>query len=556
MSIRTVKKSRIWFCGSFVILSLLALFYNAISLENGIYDYFNFSSIYNNTKHSYNSTTNEVQIENVTDNNVHNLNQPESDKISKPWPPLNLNIESIIFKEWKEQNISTSLPINYTFDPLIFSKVEYINDIAKHYKTCVNISQKYSYPIGIPSNLSSSKLGKHWKVYDQLCLVHTPGLFDHDQMYGHSNINPFDNQYYNIDRWFPKTFGTNPTKCWQNTIINYLCDVEINNCNILKPITKNINGRNMSVIHMAITIVGVLAGQVASHFQAFIPQQWALIYELLNNLNNKYFYDITIITHLDGISNRYPSNYNFKGYFWSKFKLSWTKTNVFNDYINISFAGTFVRMNSCNKPIHNVFYSPFMVQTFFVNTNDKYSKDDDDTYMIIPKYAMFSIKDKLCNLNINRNIVLYLDRGGINNKRGIDNNQYLINNLTQFIKERQNILNYTFQIFHHSRYRLQDENIFCQAAIIIGPHGGAFSNLNSAQPGTYVIEFIDFWHKEGRDRSMHLRGFVPANGLNYVFYTPQHFDFNVGSMYVDIHSVLQLMSVVYHKIQQNGLISL
>ena len=84
-------------------------------------------------------------------------------------------------------------------------------------------------------------------------------------------------------------------------------------------------------------------------------------------------------------------------------------------------------------------------------------------------------------------------------------------------------------------------------------HGGVFQNINSAQPGTYIVEFIDFWIDQRNINNQPMRScyyaLSQANGLNYYYIKPKNFDFLNGSMYIDTNALMQIINQIYHKIQ-------
>eukprot|EP01084_Bolivina_argentea_P247787 414523_1 len=458
------------------------------------------------------------------------LSTTKSYTFSKPWSTLKLNIE-LILKDWANNNISTSLPTNYTFLPSKFSKRSTIKTIKNHYKMCVNItSNPWSDPIGIPSNILSTNLFKPYnKEVNELCLIYAPGFYHRLLFSGQINIIEYEH-YITIHSDY---FGHQSDKCFKKeyVTIHYLC-------------TDCDQYSNNFIINLAIPLFAPLVGKVASHFEIFIPNMWSII--------------------LDGIIGT-NSIKNFKAYFWHIFGLSWNKVNIYNKYINITFIH--VQDYSARKtkkcPQNDVYFSPFLIQSYFIRKPYINIPNNASIWSgAMPRNTLYNIKHFLTDLNVNRNVVLYLSRGDNNTRaRGVDNNEEVIERLKQFVNEKQSVLNYTFEIFHHSiketRSRYNEEQIFSKSVIIIGPHGGALANLNSVQPGSFVIEFNDLWIDQRENNRQEYRNiFFPmsqANGLNYYYLKPHNFDYVKGSMYIHIDSLLILLNEIYERINKNGL---
>eukprot|EP00466_Bigelowiella_natans_P015382 jgi/Bigna1/77363/fgenesh1_pg.47_\ len=90
-------------------------------------------------------------------------------------------------------------------------------------------------------------------------------------------------------------------------------------------------------------------------------------------------------------------------------------------------------------------------------------------------------------------------------------------------------------------------DLFRRALMIIGPHGGAFSNMVFAKPGTVVVEFIPMYkfstkpHAGKRTSTYCYYGLSQACGHRYWFVDPENFDFNRGGMVVRVEDVLHIV---------------
>ena len=89
-----------------------------------------------------------------------------------------------------------------------------------------------------------------------------------------------------------------------------------------------------------------------------------------------------------------------------------------------------------------------------------------------------------------KNTILYLSRrkGTIGGGRKVVNEAVLEGQLKQFAAEH----GYRYVPFFHTDYNDADSlmQLWSSAAAVIGPHGGAFSNILFAQKGCLVIEFL------------------------------------------------------------------
>ena len=89
-----------------------------------------------------------------------------------------------------------------------------------------------------------------------------------------------------------------------------------------------------------------------------------------------------------------------------------------------------------------------------------------------------------------QNTILYLSRrkGTIGGGRKVANEQELERKIQQFASEH----GYNYVSFFHSDYGDLEEllRLWSSAVAVVGPHGGAFSNILFAPKGCYVIEFL------------------------------------------------------------------
>jgi len=98
--------------------------------------------------------------------------------------------------------------------------------------------------------------------------------------------------------------------------------------------------------------------------------------------------------------------------------------------------------------------------------------------------------------------------------------------------------------------REEARSLFSRAVMIMGPHGGGFSNMIFARPRTWVVEFVPLYQfsKKGsaeRTSKYVYYGLAQACNHQYWFIEPKDFDFNRGGMKVDLQAVEKIMDKLF-----------
>lgn len=89
---------------------------------------------------------------------------------------------------------------------------------------------------------------------------------------------------------------------------------------------------------------------------------------------------------------------------------------------------------------------------------------------------------------------------------------------------------------------------FHRAALVLGPHGGAFANLPFALPGTHVVEFIGLHDShppsDGRTHDIRPCYWSMAQALGQIYWQlhPRNFGFDSKNMEVDAEALLSMLS--------------
>eukprot|EP01038_Epipyxis_sp_PR26KG_P004269 gene4269-6048_t len=145
---------------------------------------------------------------------------------------------------------------------------------------------------------------------------------------------------------------------------------------------------------------------------------------------------------------------------------------------------TIIENNSQNN--HQLFPSPFSVESNVKQQLNMINSDNNVEH----DYDFYSRRYNGSNYD-----VIYLDRSNLSNDlnyikaagkvngRGVKNQEELLQSIKKVIKSPFRL------IVHACKDWLVDRDIMKRAAVIIGPHGGHFTNIIFAPKGVHVIEF-------------------------------------------------------------------
>jgi hypothetical protein len=136
-------------------------------------------------------------------------------------------------------------------------------------------------------------------------------------------------------------------------------------------------------------------------------------------------------------------------------------------------------------------------------------------------------------------VILYLRRP-FGKRRGMDpeNEAELLTVMRASLRE-----DYTLHVFENGSNWVKDRQHFAQAAVVFGPHGGAFANIIFLPPAAHVIEFVGVGKHGMNDRPCY-QGLALASGLGYSGVIPTagfHFEDKRHQMAVDPAQVVQIL---------------
>lgn len=143
---------------------------------------------------------------------------------------------------------------------------------------------------------------------------------------------------------------------------------------------------------------------------------------------------------------------------------------------------------------------------------------------------------------VEKKTIIYLSRrkGAINAGRRVVNEPELERHIRRFAEEA----GYRFVTFFHSDYNNLDEllELWSSAALVLGPHGGAFANIQFAPKGTYVVEFLPNGAIfNGPGFKDHLSTYLHAMALGDRYYALMSAYSKNDDMVVNIRDVLNLL---------------
>lgn len=146
-----------------------------------------------------------------------------------------------------------------------------------------------------------------------------------------------------------------------------------------------------------------------------------------------------------------------------------------------------------------------------------------------------------------RDRIVYIPRGG---RRGLDAHvDRSLRGALANIAIRHNAITGESVKVESFRFKTRERarDLFRRAIAVVGPHGGGFSNLVFAKPGTLVVEFIPLFEfsretKGGRPSKFVYYGLAQACGMDYWFVRPENFHFDKGGMMLDVKRVANIVS--------------
>lgn len=487
-----------------------------------------------------------------------------------PWSPIHLDIPSLI-NTLHDKNISTVESMDFITLPPGEARLENVmwdNQVPSHYMSCSNLSLNWDYPIGVPSlpmnstsyfhDISHDNLDvadfNQMIDFDALCYVHTPGFFA-------------DNTVFNRDQWYSFTYQwMGNYQCWDNKTMDFLCDTTLSSCSKEGTSeTVQLQSTEVRVLNIGFRITG-WGATAFSHFHIFAVPQFAMIYGLLvewkqhsiammnGTAEIKLFYNISIVTHTN------TKKEDIIPWFWRQFGLKPRGTTMVTQLMNITIIPS---KSWCRSSFTNIHYSPMLISPYYLRYKANYDGQIRMRWKMLARNSMLNIKPFISNLSAPRNVMLYMSRG-TGKKRGVKNNGDVVRTLKDFVNGNQDRLPFEMEYMEFGSQqkhltRDQQKQFFSRVAVMIGPHGGAFANENLMQPGSFVVEFIDWWTDSNAADNKKKKKFRPcyyalaqAGGMHYYMVKPDNFDWDNGAMTINIDNLLTVMNAVYDRMSSDG----
>ena len=139
--------------------------------------------------------------------------------------------------------------------------------------------------------------------------------------------------------------------------------------------------------------------------------------------------------------------------------------------------------------------------------------------------------------------IIYLSRrkGTLSGGRRVTNEGELEQHLKQFAQNN----GYNYVPFFHTEYKTLEATmeLWSTAVAVIGPHGGAFTNMLFAPKGTTVVEFLpNGVIFTGRTFKEHLAPYQQAMALGHKYYAVMSQFSKRDDIVVNIHEVLDILN--------------
>jgi hypothetical protein len=159
---------------------------------------------------------------------------------------------------------------------------------------------------------------------------------------------------------------------------------------------------------------------------------------------------------------------------------------------------------------------------------------------LIPRGSLDRARAKLSGpAPVRRDKVVYLKRPS-HRSRNVKNELALLEKIEKRLAAR-----YRLEVFDPSNNWMQDREVMKRARVVLGPHGGAWSNIIFCDEDTDVIEFLPLLtlRRRGKNERPCFYGLAGALGLRYWFVEPKRFEFDNPhvEMEVDDGKVLSIL---------------
>jgi len=172
-----------------------------------------------------------------------------------------------------------------------------------------------------------------------------------------------------------------------------------------------------------------------------------------------------------------------------------------------------------------------------------YNKGKPQQMGLIPPRSLEKVRSKLTGQFAKpKNKIIYLKRKK-GHKRSVENEEDLLENI------EKNLSNgFTLKVLEPYNDWIKDKEVIKQARVVLGPHGGAWSNILFCKGKTDVIEFLPLasLKMKGKNERPCFYGLSNALNLNYWSIEPFCFEFEKPGkgMTVPINEVLSVLNKI------------
>jgi prepilin-type processing-associated H-X9-DG protein len=172
-----------------------------------------------------------------------------------------------------------------------------------------------------------------------------------------------------------------------------------------------------------------------------------------------------------------------------------------------------------------------------------YNKGKPQQMGLIPPKSLEKIRSKLAGPYTKpQKKIIYLKRKK-NCKRCVENEEDLLKTIDKNLSN-----NFTLKVFEPFNDWIKDKEVLKQAKVVLGPHGGAWSNILFCDEKTDVIEFLPLASIKKRGKNERPCFYGLANALNLSYWSVEPFNFNFErpgrGMTVPINEVLSVLNRV------------
>jgi len=160
---------------------------------------------------------------------------------------------------------------------------------------------------------------------------------------------------------------------------------------------------------------------------------------------------------------------------------------------------------------------------------------------LVPRGSLDKVREKLSgSFSQPRDQIVYPKRRK-NFTRSVQNEETFLARIRERLKK-----NLTLTVFEPYNDWTKDKEIMKRARVVLGPHGGAWSNIIFCKENTDVIEFLPLvtLKEQGLNERPCYYGLSNALNLKYWTIEPTNFDFEKPGMVVPVDELLSVLEQI------------